>query len=86
MLGYTLRLVIKRSSKCSNLSFLPLKVGIVVDIAFGSLGSPIFCWVTFCSDSSSFSTMWSGYFWLGGGRLDDRGGTSVWGNTPVTMC
>ena len=86
MLGYTLRLVMKRSSKCSNLSFRLLNVGIVVDNAFGNLGSPMFSWVTFWSDSSSLSTMWCGYFWLGGCRLDDRGGISVWGNTPVTMC
>ena len=76
----------KRSSKFSNLSFRPLKVGMVVDNAFGSLGSPMFCWVTFRSDSSNLSTMWSGNFLLGGGKLDDRGGISVWGNTPATMC
>ena len=50
MLGFTLRLVMKRSSKRSNLSFRPLNVGIVVNNAFGSLGSPMFCWVTFRSD------------------------------------
>ena len=59
----------KRSSKCSNLSFRPLKAGIVVDNAFGSRGSPMFCWVTFRSDSSILSTMWSGYFWLGAASL-----------------
>ena len=54
MLGYGLRLVNKSCSKCSNLSFRPLNVGIVIDTAFGSLGSPMFCCVTFRSDSSSF--------------------------------
>ena len=47
----------KRSSKCSNLSFFPFNVGMVVDNALGKLGSPMFCWVTFLSDSSSLSTM-----------------------------
>ena len=86
MFGYILRLVVNRSSTCSNLLLRPSNVGIVVDNAFGSLGNPRFCWVTFLSDPNSLFTMSSGYFWFGGGKLDDLVGIS-WGTvTPVTMC
>ena len=75
----------KMSSKCSNLSFRPLKVGMVVDNAFGSLGSPMFCWVTYRSDSSNLSTMWSGYFWLGAASLM-TGAVFRFGETLLSPC
>ena len=43
-------------------------------------------WVTFFRDSYSLFNMSSGYFWLGGGRLDDLVGISWGAVTPVTMC
>ena len=73
------------TSNCSNLSFRLSNVGIEVDSAFESLGIPRFCWVTFLSDSGSFSTILSGYFWFGSGRYDALVGMSGWVETPVLM-
>ena len=77
----------KRSSKCSTLSFRPLNVGIVVDNAFGGLGSPMFCCVTIRKNSFKHCIDYMVWIFLvgGGGKFDDRA-VFLFGGTLLSPC